>query len=96
MTRYLSFNSLHYRSLYFFAQPRLDEAAHEEEAQRDRPRDRVPEWREGADEGQRLGQHRIAEPYEKRRLRGHRFHTVVCQNKVQTYQFNENISNWVV
>ena len=28
------------------------------------------------------------------RPRGRQLHTVSCQNKVQTYQFNENISNW--
>ena len=30
---------------------------------------------------------------DERRPRGHQFHTVSCQKKVQTYQFDENISN---
>ena len=30
---------------------------------------------------------------DKRRPRGCQFHTVSYQNKVQTYQFDENISN---
>ena len=34
--------------------------------------------------------------YDESRPRGHQLHTVLCQNKVQTYQFDENISNWGV
>ena len=30
---------------------------------------------------------------DERRPRGHQFHTVSCQNKVQTYQFDEINSN---
>ena len=30
---------------------------------------------------------------DKSRLPGHQFHTVSCQNKIQTYQFGENILN---
>ena len=32
-------------------------------------------------------------PIDKRRLRSRQFHTVSCQNKVQTYQFGEINSN---
>ena len=35
----------------------------------------------------------LSDTTDKRKLRGHRFHMVLCENKVQTYQFDENILN---
>ena len=43
-----------------------------------------------------ISQKPFNEILDKRRPPGPQFHTVSCQNKVQTYQFDENISNWGV